>query len=154
MLKNLNPILSPDLLHVLASMGHGDELVLVDCNFPCASIATDTVVGEPIWLASADITAAAEAILSVFPLDSFVEEPVLRMEVVGKPDELTDCHREMRRIMDATSDRTWSMGTLERLAFYERARKAFAVVCAAGENRGYGCFILTKGVIDAAGNVV
>jgi len=154
MLKNLDPILNADLLHILRSMGHGDELALVDCNFPSASVAAETVSGTPVLLDNVDIPAAANAILSVFPLDSFVEEPVLRMEVVGSPDEVVECHSDMQAVMDATSDRVWKMGHIERFAFYERAKKAFAVVCAGAERRPYGCFIRVKGVIGPDGSVV
>lgn len=154
MLKNLDPILNAELLYALRSMGHGDELALVDCNFPCSSVAADTVIGEPIILAGVDIPAAARAILSVFPLDSFVDEPVLRMEVVGAPDEIVGCHEDMQKAMDDMRDRKWKMGHIERFAFYERARQSYAVVCAAGERRGYGCFILSKGVIGPDNKVV
>jgi L-fucose mutarotase len=154
MLKKLDPILTADLLYVLRAMGHGDELAIVDSNFPSTSVASTTVTAVPIELEGVDIPAAARAILSVFPLDSFVEEPVLRMEVVGAPDEVVECHRDMQKAMDASSDRTWKMGHIERHAFYERAANAFAVVTAVGERRPYGCFILTKGVIGPDGNVV
>ena len=154
MLKGVNPILNADLLYVLESMGHGDELALVDCNFPSASVAADTVLGEPIILDGVDIPQAARAILSVFPLDSFVEEPVLRMEVVGKPDELMPCHTDMQKVVQETSDRAWKMGSIERFDFYDRARKAYAVVAAAGERRPYGCFMLVKGVIGPDGTVM
>ncbi|MGA1598255.1 MAG: RbsD/FucU family protein [bacterium] len=154
MLKNLDPILNADLLHVLRSMGHGDELILADCNFPSDSVAAHTVTGKLIRLEGVDIPAAANAILSVFPLDSFVEEPVLRMEVVGAPDELVGCHEDMQKAMDANSDRSWKMGQIERYAFYDRARQAYAVVCAGGERRPYGCFVLVKGVIGPDGDVV
>lgn len=153
MLKNINPVLNADLLYVLRAMGHGDELALVDRNFPSTSIAYQTVTGSPIELEGVDIPTAAEAILSVLPLDSFVEEPVLRMEVVGKPDELVECHQDMQRVMDAESSRKWKMGHLERFAFYERAKNAFAVVSAVDERRPYGCFIITKGVIAPDGTV-
>ena len=154
MLKNLNPYLNADLLHVLRSMGHGDELILVDCNFPSDSVAAHTVSGKLIRMEGLNVPEVAEAILSVYPLDSFVPEPVLRMEVVGKPDEWVECHHEMKKVVDKTSDREWKFGSIERHAFYERARNAYAVVCAGGERRGYGCFVLIKCVIDEKGNVV
>lgn len=153
MLKNIDPILNAELLYVLRAMGHGDELALVDCNFPSTSVASYTVMEDPIELEGIDIPAAANAILSVFPLDSFVEEPVVRMEVVGAPNEIVDCHRDMQKAMDANSDRKWKMGHIERHAFYEGARNAFAVVTAVGERRPYGCFILKKGVIAPDGKV-
>ena len=154
MLKNLNPHLNAELLHILRSMGHGDQLVLTDCNFPSDSVASETVSGKFIQLDGLDISELAKAVLSVLPLDSFVTEPVFRMEVVGNKDELVECHHEMRTILDDTSDRRWEMGSIERHAFYERAKNAYAVVCAAAERRPYGCFILVKGVLDPDGKVV
>lgn len=154
MLKNIKPHLNAELLHVLCSMGHGDELVLTDCNFPSDSVAAETVTGKFIQMDGLDIPELAKAILSVFPLDSFVSEPVFRMEVVGKPDELVGCHKDMRNILDETSDRRWEIGSIERHAFYERAKNAYAVVCAAGERRPYGCFIFIKGVIGPDGEVI
>ena len=91
-------------------MGHGDELVLTDCNFPSDSVAAETVTGKFIQMDGLDIPELAKAILSVFPLDSFVSEPVFRMEVVGKPDVLVGCHKDMRNILDETSDRRWEIG--------------------------------------------
>ena len=154
MLKNINPLLSADLLYILRSMGHGDELILADCNFPSASVAAHTITGELINMNGVDIPEAAGAILSVFPLDSFVEHAVLRMEVVGNPDELVLCHKDMQRVVKETSGDQWKMGSIERFAFYERARNAYAVVCAGNERRSYGCFVLVKGVLDPDGNVV
>jgi L-fucose mutarotase len=154
MLKNIDPILNADLLYVLRAMGHGDELVIVDCNFPSTSVAAGTVMEKPIELEGVDIPMAAKAILSVFPLDSFVDEPVIRMEVVGAPDEIVECHRDMQKVMDGDSGRKWNMGHIERHAFYRRAGNAFAVVTAMNERRPYGCFILTKGVIGPDGTVV
>lgn len=154
MLKNIDPILNADLLYVLRAMGHGDEIVLVDCNFPATSVAAETVSGKLIELEGVDIEAAAKAILSVMPLDSFVDEPVLRMEMVGAPDELAECHVDMKRVLAEDRDHAWKMGSIERFAFYDRAKTTFAVVAAMGERRPYGCFVLTKGVIGADGKVV
>jgi len=153
MLKNLDPLLSAELLYVLRSMGHGDELALVDCNFPAASVAEHTVSGRWVNLDGADLLDAGRAILSVFPLDSFVETPVHRMEMVDSPSELAPVQRDFAAVVSANSDRSWDMGSIERHAFYERARQSYAVV-ATGERRPYGCFILVKGVIGADGKVV
>ena len=109
MLKGLDPLLTPELLQVMAAMGHGDELILSDCNFPSASVAAETVHGQAIHLAGADIGQAAAAIFSLFPLDSFVEAPILRMEVVGKPQEVTPVQEELLRIAHANADRKWAM---------------------------------------------
>ena len=153
MLKGLDPLLTP-LLEVLAAMGHGDELILSDCNFPSNSIAAETVHGQAIHLAGADTGRAAAAIFSLFPLDSFVEAPILRMEVVGKPKEVTPVQKELLRAAHAGEDRKWPMGSIERHAFYERAKRAYAVVVAMGERRPYACFVLIKGVIGPDGKVV
>ena len=124
MLKNLNPLLTPELLYVLRAMGHGDELVLADCNFPSDSIAAQTIHGSLIRLDGNTISEAADAILSVFPLDSFVECSVFHMQVVGKPDEVLEVHHDLKKSVDRFSDRDWPMASIERHAFYERAKQA------------------------------
>jgi Fucose dissimilation pathway protein FucU len=141
MLKGLDPLLPPDLLHALAAMGHGDELALVDRNYPATSTSQ-----RLIRLDGADTAAAARAILGLFPLDTFVDEPLLRMEVVGSPDEVTPVQRELAGIASELEDREVAMGSLERFAFYERSRGAFATVIT-GEDAPYACFLLIKGVI-------
>jgi L-fucose mutarotase len=141
MLKNIDPLLNADLLQVLAAMGHGDDLALVDRNFPAAANAR-----RLIRLDGTDIIKAGRAILSVYPLDSFVDHPVKRMQMVGKPDEVPPVQQDFQKVIDAAEGRSWPMGSLERFAFYEAARQAFAVV-ATSESRPYGCFLLKKGVI-------
>jgi len=141
MLKNIDPLLNADLLHVLAAMGHGDDLALVDRNFPATAHAR-----RLIRLDGADVVAIGRAVLSVFPLDSFVTHPVLRMQMVGKPDEVPPVQQDFQKIVDAAEGRASPMGGLERFAFYEATRQAFAVI-ATGESRPYGCFLLKKGVI-------
>ena len=141
MLKGLDPLLPPDLLHALAAMGHGDELALVDRNYPATSTSQ-----RLIRLDGADTAAAARAILSLFPLDTFVDEPLLRMEVVGSPDEVTPVQQELAGIASDLDGREVAMGSLERFAFYERSRGAFATVIT-GEDAPYACFLLIKGVI-------
>lgn len=141
MLKNIDPLLNADLLHVLAAMGHGDDIALVDRNFPATANAR-----RLIRLDGADVVAVGRAVLSVFPLDSFVDHPVRRMQMVGKPDEVPPVQQDFQRIVDAAEGRAWPMGSIERFAFYEAARQAFAVV-ATSESRPYGCFLLKKGVI-------
>jgi L-fucose mutarotase len=150
MLKNLDPLLTPELLEVLASMGHGDELVLCDAQFPANSVARTTAYGRPVRLAGANAPQAARAILTLLPLDDFVETPALRME----PDDATalrEVQQEVQEAVDAAAGRPVPLGALERFAFYERARSAYAVV-ATGERRFWGCFIFAKGAIppDAA----
>ncbi len=147
MLKNLDPLLHADLLHALRAMGHGDELAIVDANFPATSVAQ-----RLLRLDGVDTDRAGEAILSVFPLDSFVEYAVLRMEVVDKPDEVPEVQQAFQKIVNASAGRELPMGSIERHAFYEQARRCYAVV-ATSERRPYGCFILIKGVIKPDGTV-
>lgn len=149
MLKNLDPLLNADLLQVLRAMGHGDDLVLADANFPADSIARATVTGKLIRLDGVDVPRAAEAILSVLPLDGFVDHPVRRMEVVGRPNYQPPVQEQMQQAIDRAEGKASPMESIERFAFYEEAKKAYAVV-ATSEQRGYGCFLLKKGVILAA----
>jgi len=146
MLKGVDPVLSPDLLWVLASMGHGDDLALVDSNHPAETIARATTSGRLIRLPGVAIDRAAKAILSVFPLDSFVDDPVRRMQVVGRPIDIPPVQHEVAAVVAAMAGRPIEMVGVERFAFYESARRAFAVV-QAGDPRPYGCFLLRKGVI-------
>jgi L-fucose mutarotase len=140
MLKGIDPLLHADLLHALASMGHGDEIAVVDNNFPAASIARRLVRVD-----GAGSRAVGRAILSVLPLDTFVEAPLVRMEIVGDPTTITPVQAEFRDLCSAAEGREIVMASLERTAFYERARSAYAVVATA-ESRPYGCFLLVKGV--------
>jgi len=96
MLKNLNPLLTPELLYVLAAMGHGDDLVLCDANFPAESVARTTVYGRPVRVAGADAPSAARAILSVLPLDEFVDVPASRMEVSDDPQVVPPVQQEVQ----------------------------------------------------------
>jgi L-fucose mutarotase len=145
MLRGLDPLLHTDLLHVLASMGHGDELAVVDANFPAAAVARRLVrldgVGAPRALA---------AVLSVLPLDDFVEAPAHVMAVVGDPLAVPEVVRELQPLVDRAAGRPVRLPALERFAFYERARQAFAVL-RTGEARPYGNIILTKGVVRPEG---
>lgn len=146
MLKGLDPLLTPELLHVLASMGHGDELVLCDANFPAASVARTTTHGRPVVLAGADAPAAAAAILSLLPLDDFVEAPVARMAPGDAPGSLPPVQQQVQAVVDAAAGRPLALEPVDRFAFYERARAAYAVVATA-ERRFWGCFVFVKGVV-------
>lgn len=139
MLKGLSPLLTPALLHVLASMGHGDEVVLADANFPAASHARRLVP-----LHGVDAPAALDAVLSVLPLDDFVAHSALTMQVVGDAQAVP----AVVRAFDAMLLRhgAAASSSIERFAFYERARAAFAIV-ATGERRVYGNILLKKGVV-------
>lgn len=145
MLKNLDPLLNADLLHALRSMGHGDDLVLCDTNFPADSVARQTPYGKLLRI-DADAGRSVRALLSVFPLDTFVDKPACRMEVVGKPGELLEVHKDVQAEIDHAEGKSWPMGTIERFAFYETAKKSFCVVQAL-ERRFYGCFVFKMGVI-------
>lgn len=142
MLKSIHPLISPDLLHALAAMGHGDSLVIADANFPAASVAAATVVGRPLIVA-ADAPAVMEAILTLMPLDTFEPGPAVGMQVVGEADAVPQVVAEMSALV-AAEGAAWS--TIDRFAFYERARTAFCVVQTA-ERRFYGNAILVKGVV-------
>ena len=147
MLINIDPTFSPKLLSALRSMGHGDTLVLADANFPSLSLAKRLVRLDGI-----DIPNAAKAILSVFPLDSFIDYPVKRMEIDNNPHEINDVHKDFIDVVKKTSGDQWKVGTIERMQFYKEAKGAFAIVSTT-DTRAYGCFILTKGVIKPDGSV-
>jgi L-fucose mutarotase len=142
-LKGIDPLLPPELLRVLAAMGHGDEICLADANFPA-----ETVAGRKPLIRLSGIAGprALGAVLSVLPLDTFVEAPAAVMQVVGDPDAVPEPVRDYQRILDRIEGRTVRIETIERFAFYERARGAFAVV-ATGEPRAYGNILIRKGVI-------
>jgi L-fucose mutarotase len=146
MLKGIDPILNADVLGALRAMGHGDVLVIADTNFPADSTARQTGLGHLLRIDNASAARAARAILSVMPLDRFVEHPARRMEIVGKPDELAPVQAEVQAEIDAAEGRSWPMGSVERFAFYDLAKKAYCVV-QTGERRFYGCFLFTKGVL-------
>lgn len=146
MLKSIDPLLTADLLHVLRAMGHGDELVVVDANFPAASVAAATMRRRPVLLAGANVVEACRAILSVLPVDTFVDPAAWRMEVVGDPEARPEVQHEVQAVLDAAEGRPRPLASLERMAFYERAKRAFAVV-GTSEQRSYGCFIFKKGIV-------
>ena len=151
MLLNIDNALNANVLYVLRAMGHGDEIVVCDTNFPADSVAQQTAHGELLRMENLTAPQAIKAILSVFPLDSFVDAPVERMEVMGKPKEILPVSAEVQAVVNAASKvqrgkDTWPLGTVERFEFYERAKRAYAVIVT-GERRFYGCFILKKGVI-------
>ena len=151
MLKSIDPFLNADVLYALRSMGHGDDLVICDTNFPADSVARQTVLGRLLRIDNVTAARAARAILSVLPLDSFVDKPALRMEIVDQPDEVPPVQAEVQAEIDAAQARPSPMGGIERFAFYDLSKKAYCVV-QTGERRFYGCFIFKKGVIapDAA----
>jgi L-fucose mutarotase len=130
-------------------MGHGDDLVICDTNFPADTVARQTVLGKPLRIGGVDSARAARAILSVLPLDTFVDDAVLRMEVVGEPGTVTPVQAEVQAEIDRAQGKPWPMASIERFAFYERAKQAYCVIVT-GELRFYGCFLFKKGVIPPA----
>jgi L-fucose mutarotase len=147
MLKGIDQRLSAEIVHVLMLMGHGDDLVICDVNHPAASIAAKTTYGRLIDMAGCDIPTAARAILSLMPLDTFVPAPVARMQVVGDPLGVVPIFARMQAVVDAAEGRKIEIASLERFAFYEAAKGAFAIIRTA-DSGPYGCFILKKGVVD------
>lgn len=146
MLKGVDPRLNADVLYALRAMGHGDMLILADTNFPSDAIARRTVLGRLLRMDNLTGAEAAAAVLSVFPLDSFVEDFAGRMEIVGAPGEIPSVQAEVQAAIDAAEDAPRPMVGIERFAFYELAKNAYAVI-QTGERRFYGCFMFRKGVI-------
>jgi L-fucose mutarotase len=146
MLRGIDPLLDADLLYALRRMGHGDEIAVVDMNFPAASVAMSTITSRPLLMAGVSAPRAVEAVLSVMPLDTFVPDPAGRMQVVGEPDALPPVQREAQQALDRAAGKSVPLVGIERFEFYERAKRAF-VILIAGERRFYGCFIFKKGVV-------
>lgn len=146
MLKNMDPLLNADLLWVLAAMGHGDDLALVDANHPADTVAAQCIVKKPLRVNASSMAEVARAILTVFPLDDFTDDPVRRMEVVGAPHEVPPIQAEVQRVIDAVQGRACPMVGIERYSFYDAAKKSFAVI-QVNDARPYGCFLFRKGVI-------
>ncbi len=141
MLKTINPLLGPDLLHVLGSMGHGDDIAIVDANFPADSNARRLVRMD-----GHSATDVLNAVLSLMPLDRSVEIPAFRMEMPKDPDTVPPVCKDFQEIIDKHEEQPVRLGPIERFAFYERAKDAYAII-ATGETRLFGNIILKKGVI-------
>ena len=147
MLINVNPLISPEILQLIRSMGHGDKFVLSDANFPSYSHANKLYRMDGL-----NIPQAAEALLSHFPLDSYIPHPVERMEIDEKPEEVNDVHQDLIDTVKKVSGANWKVGSVERQKFYVEARKAMAVITTS-DTRPYGCFMFTKGVLKPDGSV-
>jgi len=145
MLKGLDPRLNAEVLYALRAMGHGDTLIIADSNFPSETIARQTVFGELLRMDNLTSAQAAEAVLSVLPLDTFVDDFAGRMEIVGNALEIAPVQAEVQAVIDAAEGKSRPMIGIERFAFYDLAKHAFAVI-QTGERRFYGCFMLRKGV--------
>ena len=141
MLLGIDPLLGPDCRAVLRGMGHGDRLVLADANFPAASSAARLVRMDGVGLLS-----ALGAVLSVLPLDDFEPNALVSMQVVGAPSEVLPIVQGMQALVDRMVPGAPRIISVERFAFYELARKAYAII-ATGERAFYGNLILRKGVL-------
>ena len=141
MLKGIHPLLGPDLLHTIRSMGHGDDIVIADANFPAAFMGPKVVRADGV-----DALAMTEAILAHMPLDTFVPEAAWRMEVVGDPGAVPEVCAEFQKTVHRLAG-DFTVHSVERFAFYEMSRKAACIV-ATTEFRLYGNIILKKGVLQ------
>lgn len=143
MLKNVPPILSPELLKVLSEMGHGDEIVIADGNFPAKSVGRDCVV---IRADGHGVAPILDAVLQFIPLDQYSEKPVALMEVVPGDDCKPTIWDEYKRLLQKHDSENSGIEMTERFAFYERAKKAYAII-ATGETEIYANILLKKGVV-------
>ena len=141
MLKGIPSVLSPELLKVLMEMGHGDEIVIADGNFPAASIAQ-----RLIRLDGHGVPEILGAVMNFFPLDTYTDKPVGLMQVVPGDDVKPMIWDEYRDIINSYEPENCKIDFIERFEFYERARKAYAVV-ATGETAIYANILLKKGVV-------
>ena len=148
MLKGIDPLLNADVLHVLRAMGHGDDLIIADTNFPSDSVARQTIYGKLLRI-DASAEDVVQAVLSVMPIDEFVDDAAARMEVADDPKTILPVMAEVQDKVSAANGPN-PMLPIERFAFYDRAKKAYAVV-QTGERRVYGCFAFRKGVIGPDG---
>ncbi len=142
MLKGIPEIISPDLLKILDEMGHGDDLVIGDSNYPAASNAKRLVRADGLG-----VPELLDAILTLFPLDTFVEHPVSLMQVVKGDSTIPKVQEKIREIVrthDSRADQAIQL--VERFEFYEKAKQAYAIV-ATTEHGAYGCMIIKKGVL-------
>jgi len=142
MLIGIDPLLGPDLLHALCAMGHGDEVVIVDANFPAAGMGKRVVEAR-----GANSPAMLRAVLSVLPIDTFVVPAVFTMEVVADPRAVPPPVAEFAAALSDRGLGDCEIGRLERTSFYARARGAFLIV-RTGELRAYGNVLLVKGVVN------
>ena len=148
MLKGINPLLNADVLHVLRAMGHGDDLIIADTNFPSDSVARQTIYGKLLRI-DASAADVVQAVLSVMPIDTFVDDAAARMEVVDEPKTILPVMTEVQDKVSVAGGPN-PMLPIERFSFYDRSKKAYAVI-QTGERRFYGCFAFRKGVIGPDG---
>ena len=140
MLKNLDPIISAPLLTALKEMGHGDEIVIVDTNFPAYAVGK-----RIIHMPGVSAPRTLKAVLSLMPLDSFVDAPAVTMKPIDAKDA-SAVFAEFQAECDAAEARPVTIEEIDRFAFYDRAKAAYALIHC-GERRLYGNIIVKKGVI-------
>jgi L-fucose mutarotase len=143
MLKHVPALLTPDALHALASMGHGDMVAIVDAHFPAARVAAQAGA-RLVQVPGADTPALLRAVLTLMPLDDATPEAAWTMQVIGEPKAVPPAVAEIRACLAQAGER--EPGALERHAFYEAAARAFALF-QSGEARTYGNVLLAKGVV-------
>jgi L-fucose mutarotase len=141
MLKGIPPVLSPDLMHLLMKMGHGDEIVIADGNFPGDSKAQQIVRADGLG-----VLEILEAVLKFLPIDKFVDDPVTVMKPVNSKDPEPPIWKNFRRLLEMNEGRRIELTPIERFEFYEKAEAAYAVV-ATSESALYANIILKKGVV-------
>ena len=146
MLKILDPALTADVLYILRSMGHGDVVVITDTNFPAQSVAKTTTFGRPVMMDNISTPDAIRAILTVMPLDTFVDDFAMRMEMVDDPTQIPPVQAEAQAEINAAEGAERAMLGVERFKFYDIAKTSYAII-QTGERRFYGCIMLREGVI-------
>jgi L-fucose mutarotase len=146
MLHGIDPRTTPELLYCLARMGHGDEIVIADSNFPAASTARTTVQGHVLQYPGHTAGEVADVITKLMPLDGFIDYAALRMQVDDAPDEMNGAHKEVWEVLTPHLPEGGVLSSIARPEFYVQAARAFAVV-QCSEARAYGCFILRQGVV-------
>ena len=145
MLKGINPLLNADVLYALRAMGHGDDLIIAGTNFPSNSIATKTVLGKILKI-DASASVVIKAILSVYPIDNYSKDSIARMEVTGKPNTILPVMNEVQTEITAVGGPV-KMIAIMRSEFYERAKKAYAII-QTSERRFYSGFAIRKGIVE------
>lgn len=146
MLIGIDPILNADILYTLRAMGHGDEIVIADGSFPA-----QTVAKRLIRMEAADLPRMLKAVLSIMPVDESEPDPVMGMEVIGEPESIVPAHIAIQDALNALPGEPVKLARIERFAFYERAKEAFAVI-ATGETLFYGNVIIRKGTVNLGEN--
>ena len=149
MLHRIPNTLTPDLLYILSKMGHGDELVIADANFPAAWTSSFCKIKDPIYIPNVKAPKIINDICKLFPIDYFSDYGAARMEIDGMPAEEGDVHIAVRKVLEKvmlSRKNNFNIISIERQNFYSHSKNCFAVI-STGESRAFGCFILRKGVV-------